>query len=473
MLSQWLNEAPLASEDEAPALNGDIRADVCIVGGGYCGLWTALTLKQREPSLDIVIVEKNRCGDGASGRNGGFVLSWWRSFGALATFCSTDEAIRLAEASAHCVDEMANFCAAHDIDCEFRRDGWLWAATNRAQDGAWRSVIEALARHQRHPFEEWSPDQVAARSGSDKHISGVFEPTGATVQPAHLARGLRRAALAQGIRIFENTPMRRLKRTRPPRVVAPGGTVRADKVVIAMNAWATALPELSRSVLVISSDVVATETFPERLKASGWADGMAISDSRSLVNYYRTTPDGRVVFGAGGGFLSYANRVGRKFDGATPRAAEVAGYFHKGYPAFADVGIASHWTGPIDRSLSGLPFFGRLGGRADILYGLGFSGNGVGPTMLGGKVLASLALEARDEWSECGLVRHSVGQFPREPMRYIGGTLVMGAKRRIETLDDQGRKPGLITRAIANLAPAGLVPVKGYNADQPSGGANG
>lgn len=473
MLSQWLDEAPLAAQDEAPALAGDIRADVCIIGGGYCGLWTALTLKERDPSLTIAIVEKNRCGDGASGRNGGFVLSWWRSIGSLETFCSTDEAFRLAAASADCVKEMAVYCARHAIDCDFRQDGWLWAATNPAQDGAWRSAVAALGRRQVTPFEEWSRDQVAARTGSDKHLSGVFEPTAATVQPALLARGLRRAALAQGIQIFENTLMRRLKRTHPPRVVTPGGTVRADKVVIAMNAWATMFPELRRSVLVISSDVVATEAFPERLKSSGWADGLAISDSRTLVNYYRTTLDGRVVFGTGGGFLSYANRVGQKFDGATPRAAEVAGYFHQTYPAFSDVAIASHWTGPIDRSLSGLPFFGRLGGRPDILYGLGFSGNGVGPTMLGGKILASLVLEARDEWSECGLVRDGAGKFPREPMRYVGGTMVMAAKRRIETLDDQGRKPGIITRAIANLAPAGLVPVKGFNADQPSSGASG
>ncbi len=468
MLSQWLDEAPLAREDEAPALKGDIRADVCIVGGGYCGLWTALHLKQRQPSLDIAIVEKDRCGDGASGRNGGFVLSLWRSFGSLATFCSSDEAIRLAEASADCVSEMADFCAAHAIDCEFRQDGWLWAATNQAQDGAWRLVVEALARHQRHPFVEWSPDKVAARSGSEKHISGVFEASAASVQPALLARGLRRAALAEGVRVFEHTPMRRLDRSHPPTVVTPGGTVKADKVVIAMNAWATALPELRRAVLVVSSDIVASEAFPERLKSSGWADGMAISDSRTLVNYYRTTPDGRVVFGAGGGFLSYANRVGRKFDGASPRAAEVAGYFRQTYPAFGDIGIASHWTGPIDRSRSGLPFFSRLGGRGDILYGLGFSGNGVGPTMLGGKILASLVLEARDEWSECGLVRDAAGQFPREPMRYFGGAMVMRAKRRIETLDDQGRKAGPLTRAIASLAPAGMVPVKGHHGDAKS-----
>ena len=388
MLSHWLDEASLGLEDEAPALDGDIRADVCIVGGGYCGLWTALTLKQRAPSLDIVIVEKDRCGDGASGRNGGFVLSWWRSFGALATFCDSDEAIRLAEASAHCVDEMASYCVAYDIDCEFRRDGWLWAATNRAQDGAWRSVIDALARNQRHPFEEWTPDRVAARSGSDKHISVVFEPTGATVQPALLARGLRRTALAQGIRIFENTPMRRLKRTRPPRVVTPRGTVSADKVVIAMNAWATALPELRRSVLVISSDVVATETFPERLKASGWADGMAISDSRALVNYYRTTLDGRVVFGAGGGFLSFANRVGENSTARRRARPKWRAISAKSIRRSAMLG--SRRTGPgrstarsaacrFSAALAGAPTFfitRAISGLIPVSYGLGFSGNG-------------------------------------------------------------------------------------------------
>ncbi len=461
MLSQWLEEAPLAPQDEAPELKGDIRADVCIVGGGYLGLWTALALKQREPSLNIVIVEKNCCGDGASGRNGGFVLSWWRSIAGLKNFCSTEEAFHLAAASAECVTEMAGFCRDHSIDCDFRHDGWLWAATNQAQDGAWDAAIETLAHQQVHPFEQWTRDQVAARTGSDRHISGVFEPSAATVQPALLARGLRRAALAKGIRIFENSPMRRLKRTKPPGVVTAGGTVTADKVVIAMNAWATALPELRRSILVISSDVVASEAFPERLKSSGWTDGMAISDSRTLVNYYRTTPDGRVVFGAGGGFLSYGNRVDSKFDGATPRAAEVAGYFQQTYPAFRDVAMASHWTGPIDRSLSGLPFFGCLAGRGDILYGLGFSGNGVGPTMVGGKILASLVLEVRDQWSECGLVRDHGGHFPPEPMRYFGGRLVLAAKRRMEALDDQGLRPGFVTRTIAGLAPAGFSKVKG------------
>jgi putative aminophosphonate oxidoreductase len=469
MLSHWLEEAPLAAAEAAPALKGNARADVCIVGGGYCGLWTALRLKEREPALDIAIVEKARCGDGASGRNGGFVLSWWAKFGSLLKFCPSDEAVRLAEASADTMREMAEFCAAHGIDAGLRRDGWLWAASSTAQDGAWTALLADLARRQLHPFEEWSRAQVAARTGTDKHVSGVFEPGAASVQPALLAHGLRRVALEKGIRIYENTPMRRLDRSRPPTVVTDAGHLSAEKVVIAMNAWATMLPELRRAILVISSDIVATEPFPERLAAAGWRDGLTISDSRTLVNYYRTTPDGRVAFGTGGGVLAYGNRVAAKFDGPTPRAAEVSANFHRLYPAFKDIAIASHWTGPVDRSLSGLPFFGRLAGRDDILYGLGFSGNGVGPSLVGAKILASLVLETRDEWSGCGLVRDDVGRFPREPLRYFGGRMVLAANRRKETAESQGRAAGPLTRALAGQAPAGLAPVKGVAAPTESG----
>ena len=238
----------------------------------------------------------------------------------------------------------------------------------------------------------------------------------------------------------------------------------AEKVVIAMNAWSTVFPELRRTILVISSDIVLTRPMPDRLAASGYGDGMCISDSRTLVNYLRPTVDGRLAFGTGGGKLSFGNRVSDLFNGPSPRAREVEGYFRRIYPNFSDVPIAASWTGPIDRSLTGLPFFGRLGGRDDLLYGLGFSGNGVGPTSVGGRILASLALGAKDEWSQCNLVREGVGLFPREPVRYVGGRMVVAANRRKERLEDEGRTPGALTTKLASLAPAGLVPVKGVDA---------
>jgi len=457
--SLWLEEA-LAGAEDAPRLEGEERADVCIVGGGFTGLWTAIRLKEHDPTLDVVLVEADVCGGGASGRNGGFVLSWWAKFGTLKKVCGADEAVRLALASVEAVDGIGAFCREHGVDAHYRRDGWLWAATSRAQLGAWDETLETVEQYGHSPFARLDAGEMARRAGSDTHLGGVFEPTAATVQPARLARGLRRVAMAAGVRVFEHSPMTKLDRSRPPRVVTTQGSVRATKIVLALNAWAAALRELRRALVVIASDVVATAPVPDQLAAIGWSNGSCISDSRMLVNYYRTTLDGRVVFGKGGGKLAFGGRIGSSFDGATPRGDEVAASMRSLYPSLRDVPVTNAWMGPIDRTEVGLPFFSRLGGRDDVLFGVGYSGNGVGPSFLGGRMLASLALELDDEWSQAGLVREPVGSFPPEPVRYLGGVLVRRAVERKEAAEDAGRRAGRATLLLAGFAPAGLVPLK-------------
>ena len=454
--SLWLQEA-LGEGEGASRLEGDERADVCIVGGGFTGLWTALRLKELEPALDVVLVEADVCGGGASGRNGGFVLSWWAKFGTLETICGTDEALRLARASAAGVAEIGAFCAANGIDAHFLHDGWLWTATSEAQIGAWDETLERLEALGERPFERLEPAQVARRSGSATHLAGVLEPTAATVHPAHLARGLRRVALERGVRIFERSPMTSLDRSRPPRVRTELGSVTAGTVVLALNAWSARIRELRNALVVIASDVVATVPAPERLREIGWADGLCIDDSRMLVNYYRTTLDGRVVFGKGGGALGFGGRFG--FEGPSPRARVVEAAFRALYPNLADVPVAASWAGPIDRSKLGLPFFTRLRGREDLIAGAGYSGNGVGPSYLGGRILASLALGLDDEWAGAGLARRPAG-LPPEPFRYAGGRLVKAAVERKEAREDAGRPPRRLDLFFAGLAPAGLVPLK-------------
>jgi putative aminophosphonate oxidoreductase len=466
MRSLWLTEA-LARPGEAdlPALQGDRRADLCVVGGGYTGLWTALRLKELEPSRDVVVVEADVCGAGASGRNGGFVLSWWVKFSTFAKACGTDEALRLARASAEAVDAIGRFCDANAIEAQFQGDGYLWAATNRAQDGAWDTVIDALDRVGEHPFQLCPPAEVVRRSGSPVHVGAVFERTGAVVQPALLARGLRRVALERGVRIFEHSPMTGV---RPgalghrPAVRTSTGIVHAQSVVLATNAWSVRSAAIRRRILVVGSDIVVTPPVPDRLAEIGWTDGVAISDSRLLVHYYRTTADGRVMFGKGGGVLPFGRRVGRRFEGPSPRAGVTEAHFRRTYPQLADVPVESSWTGPVDRSKSGLPFFGWLG--RGVLCGVGYSGNGVGPSYIGGRILASLALGRDDEWSRSGLVGLPSGPgsgFPPEPIRFLGGNVVRAAIARKERTEDAGRTVGGLTRRLVELAPAGLVPVKG------------
>lgn len=460
MRSLWLQEA-LAGEQDASVLEGDLKVDVCVVGGGYTGLWTALRIKELEPSLDVAVVEGDVCGGGASGRNGGFVLSWWAKFLKLKALVGADEARRLAQASADGVFAIGQFAAEHGIDAHYRADGWLWAATNRTQVGAWEETVRKLDQHGLRPFELLEPAEVRRRAGSAAHLAGVFERSAATVQPALLARGLRRAALGRGVRIFEHSPMQRLERSRPVRVHTPRGMVTAAQVVLALNAWAAGIPELRRLLLVVGSNVIATERCPERLAEMGWHNGMSISDSRLLVLYYRNTPDGRIVLGKGGSRqLAFGGRIGAHFEGPAAEAAAVTGHLHRLYPPMASVPIVSTWTGPVARTLSGVPIFGRLGGRPDLVYGAGYSGNGVGPAYIGGRILASLALGRVDEWSSCGLVRDRDGHFPPEPFRYYGGLMVRAAVARKERLEDAGRRPDWLTRVLAAQAPSGLVPLR-------------
>jgi putative aminophosphonate oxidoreductase len=457
--SLWLEEA-LPGEEDAPRLEGDERADVCIVGGGYTGLWTALRLKELDPVLDVALVEADVCGGGASGRNGGFVLSWWAKFATLKKVCGGQEAVRLASVSAQAVDDIGAFCSEHGIDAHYRRNGWLWTATSEAQIGAWDETVAAAESYGQQPFERLEPDEVARRAGEKTHLGGVFEPTAASVQPALLARGLRRVAIERGVRVFERSPMTRLDRSRPPCVVTAGGSVRAEKLVLALNAWAVGVAELRRALVVIASDIVATAPAPDRLAAIGWTDGTCISDSRLLVNYYRNTLDGRLVFGKGGGRLAFGGKIGTSFDGRSPRADAIEASMRKLYPSLRDVPVTHDWMGPIDRTEIGLPFFSRLGGREDILYGVGYTGNGVGPTFVGGRILASLALGLDDEWSRAGLARDPVGLFPPEPVRYVGGLLVRRAVERKEAAEDRGERTDGLTLLLAGLAPAGLVPLK-------------
>jgi putative aminophosphonate oxidoreductase len=457
--SLWLHEA-LADADDAPFLAGEERADVCLVGGGYTGLWCALGLKERAPELDVVLVEADVCGAGPSGRNGGFVLSWWAKFTTLEKRCGAEEAIRLARASAAAVADIGAFCDEHGIDAHYRPDGWLWTATNPAQVDAWKPTVDALAVHGERPFVELAPEEVADRAGSPRHLAGVFEPSAATVQPALLARGLRRVALERGVRIFEHSPVTRLERSTQPRVRTPRGAVSAERVVLATGAWTVQVRELRRALVVVSSDIVATDPVPERLEEIGLRDGLCISDSRLLVHYYRTTRDGRLAFGKGGGTIALGGRIGRAFHGVSPHSTAVDAGFRAIYPQLADVAAPWSWTGPIDRSLDGMPFFGRLCGREDIVYGAGYSGNGVGPSFLGGRILASLALGVDDEWAGAGLVGGPAGLFPPEPLRYVGGQAVRAAVARKERAEDEARRPSALAVGLARLAPAGLVPLK-------------
>jgi putative aminophosphonate oxidoreductase len=459
----WLEQAlGRDGEDLLPALQGAQQADLVIVGGGFTGLWSAIRCKQQNPALDIVLVEADLCGAGASGRNGGCVLSWSGKFFTLCRLFGEQEAVRLVRESEAAVGHIGAFCREHQIDCEFRMDGTLYTATNRVQLHGMDQVIAALQRHGVNSWQHLPPHEVARRAGSSIHLAGVFSGAAATLQPGKLVRGLRRVALAMGVRIHERSPMQGFARDPASgqiKLQTPFGSVRAKQMVLAINAWmASSLPQLQqafeRSIAVVSSDMIITERCPQLLAQCGLQDGVSVLDSRIFVYYYRSTPDGRLMLGKGGNTFAWKSRVLPLFDQISPYAASLTEGLQRFFPALCDVPICASWNGPSDRSVSGFPFFGRFNGAPNIFYGFGYSGNGVGPSYMGGQILSSLVLGQDNAWSRSPLCQGPLGLFPPEPLRYVGAHLVRNAIRRKERAEDEERRVGLYDRFMSGFAAA-------------------
>jgi glycine/D-amino acid oxidase-like deaminating enzyme len=456
--SHWLKQALAVEADLACSLHGEARADVCVVGGGYLGLWTAIRL--REAGLDVVIIERYICGGGPSGRNSGMLLSAWTKFPALAALRDEAEALRIVDRSTMAIDAIERFCAQNGIDCWFDRVGWIWGATCAAQDGAWNDALSRYERLGRRPARLVSRDEIAAMTGSAGFLAGAFDASAATVHPGFLVRGLRRVALLLGVRIYEKTAMKRFSRRAPLVIETNGGRVRADKLVLAINAWSAAVPELAPALFNISSDDAASLPIPEELEKAGYRRGPLMIDSRVFVAGWRVTRDGRLNVGVTGGHIGFGGLVDGRFHRPSSRVEAMRDALRDGHPALADFPLDNAWNGPIDRTNTGLPLFGRLPGNPDILYGYGFSGNGIGMTYLGGHVLAALVLGRDDEWSNTALVHPVRRGFPPEPLRFVGAHFVRGAVRRRDRMEHLGRVPDKLTAWLAGLAPSGVTPSK-------------
>ncbi len=456
--SLWLQEAlavELDAENVEP-LSGAHRVDVCIVGGGYTGLWTALQLKWADPTLDVMLLEADICGAGASGRNGGFASSWWSKIGTLVRNYGEEEGVRLARASAEGVSAIGRLCAEHGIDADVQPHGVVIAATAPAHIGMWNDAVSITRMLGFDIFTELSKEDVARRTGSPIHIGGILDRSGARIQPALLARGMRRVAIEHGIRIWERSPATEILRGSPPVVRTAHAAIVADKVVLATNAWLACLPELRRAVLPMSSDMIATAPVPERLAETGWTGNECVADEHMMVHYYRATRDGRIAFGKGGCSHTFLGQIGQGLEDPGPRIARTERSFRRIYPHLADVPIEYRWTGPIDRTETNSLFFGHLERSPDIVYALGYSGTGVAPSHLAGRALASIVLERQDEWTASPINRGPVSMYPYDPIRYFGGNMVRSAVLQQEADLNANRPSGPVVDLLLGFVPSGL-----------------
>lgn len=451
--SWWLREALDAERDgiEAASHIGDSSWDVVVVGGGYTGLWTAYFLTERDPSARIVIVEQDICGGGPSGRNGGFLHGWWDQLPQLVELFGPDAALELAAAADEAVDGIRQFCDRHGVDAWFRRGGYLRVSASTAQDGEWARAVEACrSLGVGDAYVTLTTEEVRRRCASPAFRGGALMPNAATIQPARLARGLRRILHDRGVVIGEDTRALSLRAGRDAvELTTTRGRLSAEQAVLAVNAWAPAWPGFRTSLVTWGSYIALTAAAPERLAELGWTGGEAIADSRFTVQYFRTTPDGRVAFGAGVGPAGYGGRIGRSFDRDRRAVRRVVDGMRRLLPPFADVPVEEAWGGPIDVSGDRLPVVGSRDGR--IHFAFGYSGNGVGPARLAGRILAARVCGSDDPLTRLAIVDRRGRRFPPEPFRSIGARVIREALIRSDELADHGRRPGILIRALTRL----------------------
>jgi glycine/D-amino acid oxidase-like deaminating enzyme len=444
--SWWLEDALAREPDaaDAPPLAGDATADVAIVGGGYTGLWTALALRERDASLRVTLVEAEICGAGPSGRNGGFCHGYWSALSSVLPVLGEQDALLLCRAGERIVPAVR----ALGDDVWLRESGRLDVSAAPAQDGSVERSVEAAAQLG-HPEEAvpLSADELAQRVRSPVFRSGVYFRDGATVHPGLLVRSLRRHALAAGVTIHEQTPALRV---RDGEILTPNGTLRAPEIVLATNAALTGWRPAARSLTNFGSYVVLTEPVPELLEQINWTGGEAIVDGRMFIHYFRTLNDGRVLMGSGSGPIGFGGRVDERFSGDRATAERAEAGLRRLLPGLDGARVERSWGGPIDVSADHLPFFGTKPGTR-LHYGAGYSGHGVGPSWLGGQILASLALRADDEWAQLPLATRRVPSLPPEPFRRLGGGLVRASIMACEEAEERGERGPLLARAGAAL----------------------
>ncbi len=406
--SFWLDTLPERAEH--PPLDGRLDTDLCIVGGGYTGLWAALYAKQLDPGREVVLLEATRCGAGASGRNGGFVqssLTHGTSNG-LARF--PDEIERVERLGQDNFDALAEDVRDLGIDAELEQTGDLVVALEPRETADLADEAELMRRFG-YQVELLDGEEVRASITSEKFISGMWTRTGsALVNPGRLADGLRAAAARAGVRIHERSPVRDLNKA----VVTDAGVVNARRVLLATSAYPPLVPAIRRYVAPVYDYVLVTEPIPQN--AIGWRERQGLSDMGNQFHYARLTADNRILWGGYDAVYRYGGPVGPQLDDDEPTFARLSQHFFTVFPQLEGVRFSHRWGGAIDTCSRFSVFFGRaLGGR--VVYALGYTGLGVAASRFGARVALDLLDGRASEATELAMVRRRPIPFPPEPLR--------------------------------------------------------
>ena len=459
--SFWFDDLASSGRDaltpRAP-LSSNARFDVVIVGGGLTALWTAHSLVAADPSLRIAVLEREICGYGASGRNGGWCSALFpRSAGSLERLHGHDQAVAMRRAMIETVDEVGRVVRAEGIDCDYERGGTVVFARSEVQRTTARAEVAELRRFGVDAPEYWD-EQAASRFGvttlDGDGPAAMFDPACARVHPAKLVRGLAAVVESMGVSLFERTEVLDWAAGAVRfRGVDSGfeGTASARHVIVALEGYGSQLPRVHRRVLPLYSLMIATEPLPDDVwDEIGIDHGQTFSDYRHLLIYGQRTADNRIAFGGRGARYHWASSVAPAFE----RVDRVFDHLHAAlvdlFPAVAGARVTHRWGGPlgIARDWHATASYNP---RTGVGFAGGYVGDGLSTTNLAGRTLADLVLGRRSALTGLPWANHRSPLWEPEPLRFAGTNLGILGMQFADLEERVTKRPSLTARLLGPL----------------------
>ncbi|MFE5026604.1 NAD(P)/FAD-dependent oxidoreductase [Streptomyces sp. NPDC056656] len=445
-LSYWLDDP--GKPQAQPALTGDERCDLLVVGGGYSGLWTALLAKERDPGRDVVLLEGQEVGWAASGRNGGFCAASLTHGVANGLARWPGEIAKLEELGNRNLDAIEEAVARYSIDCDFERTGELDVATEPHQ------VTELQEFHQELTeaglaggTELLDADATREQVDSPTFLGALYDRRGvAMLHPAKLAWGLKQACLDLGVRFYEHTPALELSSSGAGTAVrTPYGRVFAQHVALGTNVFPSLVKRVRSYTVPVYDYALMTEPLNhDQLASIGWKNRQGLGDSANQFHYFRLSADNRILWGGYDAIYPYGGRVRGEYDHRPETYAKLAGQFFTCFPQLEGVRFSHAWGGAIDTCSRFSAFFGTAH-KGRVAYAAGYTGLGVGATRFGADVMLDLLSGERTERTELEMVRTKPLPFPPEPFAYTGIALT---KWSLARADDNGGRRNLWLKAM-------------------------
>jgi glycine/D-amino acid oxidase-like deaminating enzyme len=424
-VSFWLDdpEAPAST----PPLVGRTAADLAVVGGGFTGLWTAWLAKIRDPGRDVVLLDADRCGWAASGRNGGFCAASLTHGLSNGIERFPDEIEILERLGMENLDAIESTVYEQGIDCGFERTGELSVATGPHQVD---SLREAAKEASRHGVATTYLDAEAMWSAvhSPTYLAGLWDKRGcALVNPARLAWGLRRICEEAGVRIFEHSPVNDLEEhvggsgSSGSITIRTGhGEVRADRVALGTNANPSPIRRLRRYIVPVYDYVLMTEPLDEaQLDSIGWKARQGLGGCGNQFPYYRLSPDNRILFGGFDAIYHFRSGLRPSLEHRESTFLKLSSLFAETFPQLEDVRFTHAWAGAIDTCSRFCAFF-DLSHHGRVASAAGYTGLGVGASRFGAQVMLDLLAGQETERTRLAFVASKPLPFPPEPIRYAG-----------------------------------------------------